>query len=164
MQKFSQVYQLWKLIESEKFQQGKSWARCTAQYQKQPCSGGELYMQQASTLSSTATITEMYNNISVQLQPNILLSTWCAVYASLFNKGKQCIQHCSIVGWDWVQYCTECPAEHLVWCVLCMFLQFSKDKCKPVTEICRTPPNARYLGMEMFNLVYNHPPPPPLKY
>ena len=49
-------------------------------------------------------------------------------------------------------------------CVLCMFPQFSKDKCKPVTEICRTPPNARYLGIEMFNSVYNHPPTPPFKY
>ena len=56
------------------------------------------------------------------------------------------------------------PAEHLVCCVLCMFPQFSKDKCKPVTEICRTPPNARYLGIEMFNSVYNHPPTPPFKY
>jgi len=82
-------------------------------------------------------------------------------YSTKANTFRQCTQHCSIVGWDWVQYCTQCPAEHLVCCVLCMFPQFSKDKCKPVTETCRTP---RYLGMEMFNLVYNHPPPPPLKY
>jgi len=43
-------------IESEKFQQGKSRA-CAAQYTKQSCSGGKLYMRQASTVSSTATVT-----------------------------------------------------------------------------------------------------------
>ena len=46
-------------IESEKFQQGKSWA-CAAQCAKQPCSGGELYMWHTSTVSSTATATEVY--------------------------------------------------------------------------------------------------------
>ena len=34
---------------------------------------------------------------------------------------------------------------------------------RTMTEICRTPPNIRYLGKEMFKSVYN-PPPTPLKY
>ena len=63
-------------IEIEIFQQGKSWA-CAAQWAKQSCSGGELYMWHTSTLSSTATATKCI--MSVQLQPTLLMSTWCAV-------------------------------------------------------------------------------------
>jgi len=36
-------------------------------------------------------------------------------YSTKANTFRQCTQHCSIVGWDWVQaYCTQCPIEHLV--------------------------------------------------
>ena len=55
----------------------------------------------------------------------------------------------------------ECSTVYNVLLCAMYVSDVSEDKCKPVTEICRTPPN---VGMEMFKLVYNHPPTPPLKY
>jgi len=31
-------------------------------------------------------------------------------YSTKANTFRQCTQYCSIVGWDWVQYCIQCPA------------------------------------------------------
>ena len=114
-------------IESEKFQQGKSWA-CAAQWAKQSCSGGELYMWHTSTLSSTATATKCI--MSVQLQPTILLSTWCAVcYVRFIIQQRQILLdnvHSTATLWGEIEYRhtvhnvllrTWCVVRHV--CLLC---------------------------------------------
>ena len=80
-------------------------------------------MRQASTVSSTATVTEVYNNISVQLQPTILLSTWCAVcYVRFIVQQRQILLdnvHSTAALWGEIECSTVRNVLLSTWYAVC---------------------------------------------
>jgi len=82
-------------------------------------------MWHTSTVSSTATVMKcIYNIMSVQLQPTLLLSTWCAVcYVSFIIQQRQILLdnvHSTATLWGEIE-CRHTVHNVLLrtWCAMC---------------------------------------------